>query len=280
MARSTPTYTPAINYVIGIFLSAILLFSDINYNSFSSVRSAFKASTLYVQMLSNTVMDEFNSVFELLNSKQILLETNKELQDQLSKLQTKEFLKRENIEQQTNVINFYQDLVKIFGNNHIQLLKIASIDLKNYLCCSSHRLFLKNPNHYVLEKNLPVFAGKSFIGQTEKSWMNFVEVILFSDTAHVLPIKSDVFYCDARGKGKPLQMSCLINFSQSKLNSQIGDPIFTSGLGGVFNSDIQVGTIENIKSISIDETEISIKLIADPLKENFYGIMGNKFNET
>lgn len=279
MARSTPTYTPARNYIFGIFLSAALLFSDINYDSFSLVRSSFKASTLYVQMLSNALLEALDNSVELVNSKQILLEENKNLQDQILKLKTKDFLKREDLNQKIDVINLHQDLTKLVSNNQIQLFKIASVDLKNYLCCSTHRLFLKNPDQLKIERNQPVLAGKSFIGQTRKSKINFIEVILLSDTSHIIPVKTDFFYCDARGNGKPLKISCSINPAHSEFKPQIGDAIFTSGLGGIFIQDIQVGAISEIKSISIDEIEISIKLTADPLKENFFGIMNSEFNE-
>ena len=111
MARSTPTYTPARNYFFGIFLSAALLFSDINYDSFSLVRSSFKASTLYVQMLSNALLEALDNSVELVNSKQILLEENKNLQDQILKLKTKDFLK---IAYELSSINSSLDLQKLF----------------------------------------------------------------------------------------------------------------------------------------------------------------------
>ena len=279
MARSTPTYTPARNYILGILLSAIFLFSDINYGTFSSARSFFKVSTLYVQMLSNGLLDRLDNTVSLVNSKQILLTTNKELQDQILKLKTKEFLRREDINRKIDVINSYQDIANLVSNNQILLLKIASIDLKNYLCCSSHRLFLNNSDQFKVAPNQPVLADNSYIGQTGKSKIGFVEVILFSDILHVLPVKSDFFYCNARGTGKPLKISCSISVAQNEFKSQIGDAIVTSGLGGIFIRDIKVGTISDIKFNAINEIQVTIKLIADPLKENFFGIMSSESNE-
>ena len=84
------------------------------------------------------------------------------------------------------------------------------IDLRNYYCCSSHKIFLHDPSKTTIETNLPVFAGKSFVGQIKKTYMSFIEVILLSDIEHVLPVKSNFFYCDARGKGVPMLISCKI----------------------------------------------------------------------
>ena len=84
--------------------------------------------------------------------------------------------------------------------------------------------------------------------------MNFIEVILLSDREHVaLPIKSDFFYCDARGKGKPMLISCKLNHQNHDLKNKIGDIVFTSGLYGIFLKDVEKGF--NIKIISITSNE-------------------------
>jgi hypothetical protein len=111
-----------------------------------------------------------------------LLEENKELRDQILQIRTKDFISRKNNENNTQIINFQNDLIRSLKNNDPLTYKIASIDLRNYLCCSTHRIFLKNTNDVLLDSNLPVFAGGSFIGQTKGTYLNIIEVILFSDT--------------------------------------------------------------------------------------------------
>ena len=107
--------------------------------------------------------------------------------------------------------------------------------------------------------------------------MNFIEVILLSDTEHVLPIKSDFFYCDAKGKGKPMLISCKLN--ENAFKNQIGDIVFTSGLGGIFLKDIEIGFISEIVPITLNEIEVVITLKINPLEENFYGIINRDINE-
>jgi len=279
MARSTPTYTPKRNYAIGLFLSAFILFSDISYGSFSQVRVIFKATNLYVQMISSGVLENIINTYSSFQETENLLQENKELKEQILQIKTRDFLAKIDTDEKIKIVNLHKELVGKFETNNFHLYKIASIDLRNYLCCSTHKIFLQNPKKIPIKKNLPVLVRESFIGQTTVSYLNLIEVILFSDTDHVLPIKSNFFYCNARGKGKPLLISCRLSKSIDVSKHEVGDPIYTSGLGGIFIKDIEVGLISSINSISIDEIEVIITLKANPLKESFYGIMGNQNNE-
>ena len=129
---------------------------------------------------------------------------------------------------------------------------------------------MQNAHDVSVDKNIPVFAGSSFIGQTTDTYLNFIEVILFSDTRHILPIKSNFFYCDARGKGRPMMISCKLNKSDKDFKNQVGDTVYTSGLGGIFLKDIEIGSISAINTVSINEIEVLVTLKINPLEETFY----------
>jgi cell shape-determining protein MreC len=279
MARSTPTYTPVRNYAIGCFLSAFFLFSDISYEAFTPLRGFVNASTLYAQMASNGIFENISATFSSLKVNKNLIQENKELKELILKIRTEDFINRENNEEKIQIINFHKDLISSLKNNDVDIYKIASIDLRNYLCCSTHRIFLRNAKNVSVSKNTPVFAGGSFIGQTKENYLNFIEVILFSDSSHVLPIKSNFLYCDARGTGKPMLISCKLDKTSKNFKNEIGDTVYTSGLGGVFLKDIKIGFISAITSFSIDEVEVLITLKANPLEETFYGIMGEEADE-
>ena len=279
MARTTPTYTPIRNYAIGFFLSTFLLFSDINYESFSELRGTVKAATLYVKLSSNRFLHNIGDIFSSFQESNNLIQENTNLKEEINRIKTQNSLKNIETLQRSKMLDSFKDLVDKFDNN-IDIHKIASIDLKNYLCCSSHKIFLQNPQKIQIKENLPVLAGGSFIGQTSKQYLNLIEVILFSDSNHVLPVKSDVFYCNARGMGKPLLISCSPKINIKDLGSKIGDSIYTSGLGGIFIKDTKIGFISDISMDSAGELEVIITLLGNPLKENFYGIIGNLVDET
>ena len=278
MARTTPKYTPIRNYAIGFFLSALLLFTDISYGTFNPVRGFVNASTLYAQTISKGIFENIISTFSSFQKNRNLLQENKELKKKILQIRTKDFVNGKNNEEKLQIINFYMNSISLLKSNDVEIFKIASIDLRNYLCCSKHRIFLQN-NNVPVGKNVPVFAGESFVGQTKGTYINFIEVILFSDINHVLPIKSNFLYCDARGKGKPMLISCKLNKNNKDSKNHIGDPVYTSGLGGVFLKDVEIGTISSISPFSPNEVEILITLKANPLEETFYGIMSKAADE-
>ena len=74
-------------------------------------------------------------------------------------------------------------------------------------------------------------------------------------------------------------ISCKLNKNIDDLQNKIGDSIFTSGLGGVFLKDIEIGIISAINSISINEIEVLITLKTNPLEENFFGMIGIEADE-
>ena len=279
MARSTPTYTPVRNYAIGFFLSVALLLSDIRYEAFAPLRGFINASTLYAQMISDGIFENTSTTFSSFQRNRNILQENKELKDEILEINTKDFINRKDSEEKLKIINFYKDSIDLLRNNNVNIYKIASIDLRNYLCCSTHRIFLKNTNNVSVDSNLPVFARGSFIGQTKDTYLNIIEVILFSDTSHVLPVKSNFSYCDARGKGKPMLISCKLNQNNENFKNQIGDIIYTSGLGGMFPKDMEIGFISSINSFSINEVEVLITLKANPLEETVYGIISKEADE-
>ena len=280
MARSTPKYTPVRNYAIGFFLSASLLYSDISYGTFAPLRGFFHASALYGQMVSISFFQEITNTFSSIQNNSSLLKENKNLKEEILKIRTLDFINSLQNEAVIQTNNFQEDLMASVDTQNINLLELASIDLRNYLCCSTHRVFLKTTNSAQVGKNIPVFAGKSYIGQTKDTSMNLIEVILLSDSTHVLPIKSKLFYCDARGTGKPMLISCKLNSNHNDSKNQIGDLIFTSGLGGVFLKDIEIGFISAIKPFSFDEIEIVITLKTNPLEETIYGIVRKEQDES
>jgi len=279
MARHTPSYTPIRNYAIAFLLSLSIFYTDISYQTFAPLRGIVNASTLYVQFFSRSVVENISFTFSSFKQNKYLLQENKELRDQILQIGTKDFIEKKDIEAKIETIAFRDTLSNTFKSSGINVYKIASIDLTNYFCCSSHKVFLHNPNKINVEANFSVFAGTSFVGQTKKTYMNFIEVILLSDREHVLPIKSDFFYCDARGKGKPMLISCKLNYQNDDFKNRIGDNVFTSGLGGIFLKDVEIGFISKIIPITSNEIEVVITLKANPLEENFYGIINKDINE-
>ena len=272
MARSTPTYTPAGKYVLGGIISAALLISDLNYQAFSAARGFTQASGIYTKLILENIVGYTAEITIIFEDKKDLLETNQKLRDKLLHMQNKIFLAKQSELTSKNILDAQEPLKGNLEQESMQSFKIASFDLKNYLCCSSHTLRLLNPNKLDIADNLPVSNGYTFIGQTSGRDLNLVKVILLSDASHILPIKIKDFYCNAEGAGRPLEIKCVVPKNNELSNLKVNDFVLSSGLGGVFPNNIVIGKISNIIDNNLDETEILIRLNGDPLQQNYFGI--------
>ena len=272
MARSTPTYTPAGKYVLSGIISAALLISDLNYQAFSAARGFTQASGIYTKLILENIVGYTAEITIIFEDKKDLRETNQKLRDKLLRMQNKIFLAKQLELTSKNILDAQEPLKGNLEQESMQSFKIASFDLKNYLCCSSHTLRLLNPNKLDIADNLPVSNGYTFIGQTSGRDLNLVKVILLSDASHVLPIKIKDFYCNAEGAGRPLEIKCVVPRNNELSNLEVNDVVLSSGLGGVFTKNIVIGKISNIIDNNLDETEILIRLNGDPLQQNYFGI--------
>jgi len=275
MARTTPTFTPVGKYALAIILSFFLLISDINYQVFSSARGFVQATGIYGLLIIDSVTSNITKFNVIHKDKQKLMKINKDLKNQLSILRNIVFLEKKSQVLASDLINLQGEILTLSQAKETFIFEIASFGLKNYLCCSSHTLYLQNPQKLKVSANLPVANGNSFIGQTSSLDINLIKVILFSDIEHILPVKINNFFCNAKGAGKPLRITCTVIKSPEFLKIRNNDPVFTSGLGGVFPRNISIGRVININNSVSNESKITIALDASPLESNYFGVLIN-----
>ena len=103
---------------------------------------------------------------------------------------------------------------------------------------------------------------------------NFFEVILLSDKKHNIPIENkNDFYCEAKGLGLPQKIFCDVDLTLWEDNFEEEQKFFTSGLGGIFPSGIEIGQILEKQELSTKELRLIINLNANPLSSNFFGVL-------
>jgi len=193
MARTTPTYTPFGKYALAMIVSLTLLISDVNYQTFSSTRGSVQATGIYGQLIIDSAASNITKFNVIHKDKKALIKINKDLKNQLSILQNKVFLENKATVLVSDLLNLQGEMMALSQAQETFIFEIASFGLKNYLCCSSHSLYLKNPQKLKVSANLPVANGNSFIGQTSSTDINLIKVILLSDTDHILPVKINNF---------------------------------------------------------------------------------------
>jgi len=260
-------------YFFCIVLSLFLLYVDINYKSFERTKNLYKSFTISsAYLLKRVTVDPFIYIFEISKEKSGLIEENKKLRQELEKSYISNFIISRDSKffiDDTAIENFL-DLNSI--NKPFYHAKINSFDIEKYLCCSQHRVFIEIfNNHDINFIGSTVINDQGIIGQIIYD-KPIAEVLLLTDVGHVIPIISENHFCNARGSGKPGIITC----SYSKLiwpnPIEIGQEFFSSGMGGVYPSNILIGNVSDINVIDNTNIEFDLNLVADPLQSIYLGV--------
>tara|TARA_B100001093_G_scaffold424890_1_gene418205 strand:+ start:1002 stop:1835 length:834 start_codon:yes stop_codon:yes gene_type:complete len=260
-------------YFFCIVLSLFLLYVDINYKSFERTKNLYKSFTISsAYLLKKVTVDPFIYIFEISKEKSGLIEENKKLRQELEKSYISNFIISRDSKffiDDTAIENFL-DLNSI--NKPFHHAKINSFDIEKYLCCSQHRVFIEIfNNHDINFIGSTVINDQGIIGQIIYD-KPIAEVLLLTDVGHVIPIISENHFCNARGSGKPGIITC----SYSKLiwpnPIEIGQEFFSSGMGGVYPSNILIGNVSDINVIDNTNIEFDLNLVADPLQSIYLGV--------
>ena len=276
MARISPTPGQKLTFVFFTFLSALILYIDISTSSFDSIKHGFKSFKISSSYIAKNIsIEPIKSLISLGQSKNELVLENKNLKKALNNSYLNNYIiSRENI--------FYKDkeiIKKAYEdskyNFKYDVAQLRSVDPNMFKCCDKHRMFIEvyGSSEHGYKESI-VFNSSGIIGQViEKN--KFSEVLLLTDTSHSLPIKSESnqFFCNAAGSGRPEIIICSYNPLVWDEDINIDQVFFTSGLGGIYPKDIEVGYLESIKLVNKTNTILEIKLFANPLDGNLFGVL-------
>ena len=158
------------------------------------------------------------------------------------------------------------------------LAKLKDIDPNIFRCCDSHRMYIEFISNKKEQNYLEsvVFNKSGIVGQISNDGKYF-EVILLTDVSHSIPIKSisDSFFCNAKGSGRANIIICSYNPLVWDEEILLTKTFYTSGLGGIFPKNIEVGNVINILDISPNLRNIEIALLANPLDDDIFGVFKN-----
>ena len=276
MARAAPTPGQKLSFIFFIILGSLILYIDITSNNFQSIKNGFKSFKISSFYIAKEIsIEPLKSIFNLSKSKSQLVEENKDLREALELSYLNNYLiSKENI--------FFKDkeiIKKAHNENNYKfeydIAYLKSIDPNMYKCCDKHRMFIdikQNSDNLFVESI--VFNTEGLVGQIIDE-SKFYEVLLLTDISHSLPIKlnSSEFFCNAKGSGRSEYIICTYNplvWTEEIKKNQI---FYTSGLGGIYPKDIEVGYVSSIEIIDPTQTNIEIKLLANPLNGDMFGVL-------
>ena len=276
MARAATTPGLKLSFIFFITLSSLILYIDITTNNFQSIKNGFKSFKISSFYIAKEIsIEPLKSIVNLLKSKSQLVEENKDLREALELSYLNNYLiSKENI--------FFKDkeiIKKAHNENNYKfeydIAYLKSIDPNMYKCCDKHRMFIEikqNSDNLYLESI--VFNTEGLVGQIIGE-SKFYEVLLLTDISHSLPIKlnSSEFFCNAKGSGRYEYIICPYNPLVWNIDIKENQIFYTSGLGGVYPKDIEVGYVSSIENIDSTQTNIEIKLLANPLTGNMFGVL-------
>ena len=259
MSRVAPTSGSKALYFLCIALSSFLVYLDINYKSFERAKNLYKSFTISSSyLLKRVTIDPFSYIFEISKEKSKLLEENKKLKRELNNSFITNFIisRDSKFFVDDAAIKKFLDLNNI--NKPFHLARINSFDIEKYLCCSQHKMFIEIFNNKDIDfVGSTVINNQGIVGQIIYN-KSIAEVLLLTDISHVIPIISGNLFCNARGSGRPGVITCTYNKLIWPDSIEIGQEFFSSGMGGIFPSNVLIGNVSAIKNI--DDTNINFDL--------------------
>ena len=274
MSRVSTTSGSKVLYFFCIVLSAFLLYVDINYKSFETAKNLYKSFTISsTYLLKRITVDPFIYIFEISKEKSRLMEENKKLKLELEKSHISNFIISRDSKFFIDdlAIEKFLDLNNI--NKPFHLAKINSFDIEKYLCCSQHRVFIEIFNNQDIDFiGSTAINNQGIIGQIIYD-KYIAEVLLLTDVNHVIPIISDNHFCNARGSGRPGIITCTYSKLIWPNPVEIGQEFFSSGMGGVYPSNILIGIVSNINVMDDTNIEFDLNLVADPLQSIYIAVL-------
>ena len=276
MARAAPTPGQKLSFIFFIILGSLILYIDITSNNFQSIKNGFKSFKISSFYIAKEIsIEPLKSIVNLSNSKSQLVEENKDLREALELSYLNNYLiSKENI--------FFKDkeiIKKAHNQNNYKfeydIAYLKSLDPNMYKCCDKHRMFIdikQNSDNLYVES--VVFNTEGLVGQIIGE-SKFYEVLLLTDISHILPIKlnSSEFFCNAKGSGRSEYIICTYNPLIWTKEIKENQTFYTSGLGGIYPKDIEVGYVSSIEVVDSTQTNIEIKLLANPLNGNMFGVL-------
>ena len=276
MARAAPTPGQKLSFIFFIILGSLILYIDITSNNFQSIKNGFKSFKISSFYIAKEIsIEPLKSIVNLSKSKSQLVKENNDLREALELSYLNNYLiSKENI--------FFKDkeiIKKAHNDNNYKfeydIAYLKSIDPNMYKCCDQHRMYIdikQNSDNLHIESI--VFNTEGLVGQIIGE-SKFYEVLLLTDISHSLPIKlnSSEFFCNAKGSGRSEYIICTYNPLIWTKEIKENQTFYTSGLGGIYPKDIEVGYVSSIEVVDSTQTNIEIKLLANPLNGNIFGVL-------
>ena len=273
MSRVAPTSGTKVLYFFLIIISGFLIYIDLNQKSFEGIKNFYQSfiiSSSYI--FKSATVEPIKFLYQISKDKSELINENKKLKLELDNSYISNFIisRDSKFFADDDSIKRFLDINNM--NEVFHMAKLEYFDTELYMCCSKHRAFIRT---YKNNKNLigsAVINNMGIIGHIIHG-DSLSEVLLLTDTDHVMPIMSGNHFCNAKGSGKPGIIICKYNNKVWQEKVSIGQEFFSSGMGGIYPKGILIGNVSNIREVDENFIQFDINLVSDPIATNVVGVL-------
>lgn len=273
MSRVAPTYGSKLLYFFFVCISGLLIYTDLKHKSFEGIKFIYQSLSITSSyFLKNVTIEPLKYIYEISKDKNELIKENKRLKQELDKSFISNFI----ISRDSKLFINDESIKNFLDLNNLEevyhLAKLQYFDTEMYMCCSKHRAFIQTIKNNKDHIGSVVINEDGIIGQVIYG-DDINEVLLLTDSQHILPIVSGRHYCNARGSGKPQIIKCFYDRKVWQEKVSIGQEFYTSGMGGIYPKNILIGKVQEIREIDDNLIEFDINLVSSPLSSNVVGIL-------
>jgi len=236
-------------------LSVILIVADYRGVGLSSIRSVLKLTATPLQWIVQIPTAVLDFIGEEFATREFLIHENQTLKASLTARET-ELLRFKSVQSENDRLRELLAIKKEDGTKEIGALVL---DVKqDHL---RQRVLIDQGSQAGIERDQPVVDRGGVYGQTVSVGPTTSEVILLSDSGHAIPviIERTGLRSIAVGTGDPHEL--VLPYLPRNTDVEKNDRIVTSGLGGIFQPGLPVGTVREVKR---DPSQPLARIIVEP----------------
>lgn len=211
-----------------VIVSASLMLADSRLDTFSNVRYLLNSMVAPIQYAANMPRSMFDGVFERFNTRQALVEGNRNLKREVLRLKSELILLDQYKEEN-------QRLRKLLGSSFVRdekkvVTEVMAVDTSPY----RHQVVIDKGQIDGVYVGQPVINEKGIVGQVTFVAAHNARVLLLTDAKNAIPvqvIRNDIRVI-ASGNGEMDEIQ--LEHIPTSTDIQVGDLLVTSGLGGIY----------------------------------------------
>jgi rod shape-determining protein MreC len=267
---ATPMMKPA-KVLLSLVFCLFLILTDINYKSSETLRAYGKDILTPVIYIAKSPIFIFNKVIDFFNSRQDLRFTINALEQENFKLKSINSLMNE-IVFENRRFNSLEESIEDNPNNYYLVKKkfLSTNDLKPTMTVGI------SSREEAFTKNNAVLSEKGLLGRVISQGLLNAEVMLVQDSRSLVPVVSSSSRLHAILQGSGLSRLGHLNNIKKSAEYNIGEELYSSGLGGVYPPGYLVAKIKTIKDNPDSEfLDIQVSFLQSPVDQDYFLVKKN-----